>query len=180
MSLTLPKEEVEEKNPEVDVIKLFTQAVEVQPLASLYDQLKEEPEALTLLAPAAGDTIISLDFSCPGSWPQINTETSPQNVYPGWWKPSWPHSVFWYRCRDPAAEGCPSIQWCNAPLHQWQAGSVPSAAQRASPRHHHHLWGSKSWTLCSSLQLLYTGQLHRGNTECIIVILLCGQQTFLV
>lgn len=56
----------EGKSPEVDVIKLFTQPIEDQPLASLYDQLKEEPEALTLLAPAAGDTIISLDFSCPG------------------------------------------------------------------------------------------------------------------
>uniref|UniRef100_A0A7N4NLI2 Hypoxia-inducible factor 1-alpha n=1 Tax=Sarcophilus harrisii TaxID=9305 RepID=A0A7N4NLI2_SARHA len=29
---------------------------------SLFDQLKKEPDALTLLAPAAGDTIISLDF----------------------------------------------------------------------------------------------------------------------
>ncbi|XP_044021919.1 hypoxia inducible factor 1 subunit alpha a [Siniperca chuatsi] len=64
-------EEEEEKGPEVDVIKLFTQAVEAQPLASLYDQLKEEPEALTLLAPAAGDTIISLDFSCPDSEIQL-------------------------------------------------------------------------------------------------------------
>ncbi|XP_070775960.1 hypoxia inducible factor 1 subunit alpha a isoform X1 [Enoplosus armatus] len=61
----------EEKSPEVDVVKLFTQAVEVQPLASLYDQLKEEPEALTLLAPAAGDAIISLDFSCPDSEIQL-------------------------------------------------------------------------------------------------------------
>ncbi|KAK6307317.1 hypothetical protein J4Q44_G00224650 [Coregonus suidteri] len=58
---------MEEKSPELDVIKLFTQAMEAQPLASLYDRLKEEPEALTLLAPAAGDTIISLDFSCPDS-----------------------------------------------------------------------------------------------------------------
>lgn len=85
MSPTLLKEEVkgevevevevelELKGPEVDVIKLFTQAMEAQPLTSLYDQLKEEPEALTLLAPAAGDTIISLDFSCPGSWPLIHT-----------------------------------------------------------------------------------------------------------
>lgn len=54
----------EEKNPELDVIKLFTQAAETQP--TLYDKFKEEPEALTLLAPAAGDTIIPLDFSCPG------------------------------------------------------------------------------------------------------------------
>ncbi|KAM3870871.1 hypoxia inducible factor 1 subunit alpha a [Diretmus argenteus] len=57
----------EEKGAELDVIKLFTQSVDAQPLTSLYDQLKEEPEALTLLAPAAGDTIISLDFSCPDS-----------------------------------------------------------------------------------------------------------------
>nr|UQM94813.1 hypoxia inducible factor 1 alpha [Rachycentron canadum] len=62
-----PLKKEEEKSPELDVIKLFTQAGEAQPLASLYDQLKEEPEALTLLAPAAGDTIISLDFSCPES-----------------------------------------------------------------------------------------------------------------
>nr|XP_057946145.1 hypoxia inducible factor 1 subunit alpha a [Doryrhamphus excisus] len=55
----------EKKPPELDVIKLFTQTVEPKPVTSLYDQLKEEPEALTLLAPAAGDTIISLDFSCP-------------------------------------------------------------------------------------------------------------------
>lgn len=72
MSPTLLKEDVEEKGPEVDVIKRFTQAVEAQP-TSLYDRLKEEPEALTRLAPAAGDTIILLDFSCPGSWPQIHT-----------------------------------------------------------------------------------------------------------
>ncbi|KAM4625827.1 hypoxia inducible factor 1 subunit alpha a [Polymixia lowei] len=61
----------EEKSPEMDVIKLFTETVEARPLASLYDQLKEEPEALTLLAPAAGDTIISLDFSCPDSEIQL-------------------------------------------------------------------------------------------------------------
>ncbi|XP_072314437.1 hypoxia inducible factor 1 subunit alpha a [Eucyclogobius newberryi] len=59
--------------PELDVIKLFTR-VEPQPPVSLYDQLKEEPEALTLLAPAAGDTIISLDFSCPDSELQLLKE----------------------------------------------------------------------------------------------------------
>uniref|UniRef100_A0A4W5R5X6 Hypoxia-inducible factor 1-alpha n=1 Tax=Hucho hucho TaxID=62062 RepID=A0A4W5R5X6_9TELE len=63
----LVEEEEEDEGSEVDVIKLFTQAMEAQPLASLYDRLKEEPEALTLLAPAAGDTIISLDFSSPDS-----------------------------------------------------------------------------------------------------------------
>ncbi|XP_040916168.1 hypoxia inducible factor 1 subunit alpha a [Toxotes jaculatrix] len=70
MSQTVLTKE-EEKGPELDVIKLFTQAVKAQPVASLYDQLKEEPEALTLLAPAAGDTIISLDFSCPDSEIQL-------------------------------------------------------------------------------------------------------------
>ncbi|XP_032355420.1 hypoxia inducible factor 1 subunit alpha a [Etheostoma spectabile] len=77
MSPTLPKDE--EKGPELDVIKLFTQAVEAQPLASLYDQLKEEPEALTLLAPAAGDAIISLDFSCPDSEIQLLKEVPVYN-----------------------------------------------------------------------------------------------------
>ncbi|KAG7510798.1 hypoxia-inducible factor 1-alpha [Solea senegalensis] len=76
MSPTLLKEEEDEEDeekednvPELDVIKLFTQAAETKP--SLYDQLKGEPEALTLLAPAAGDTIISLDFSCPDSEIQL-------------------------------------------------------------------------------------------------------------
>uniref|UniRef100_A0A674DQE0 Hypoxia-inducible factor 1-alpha n=1 Tax=Salmo trutta TaxID=8032 RepID=A0A674DQE0_SALTR len=55
------------KEEKVDVIKLFTQAMEPLSLASLYDRLKEEPEALNLLAPAVGDTIISLDFSSPDS-----------------------------------------------------------------------------------------------------------------
>ncbi|XP_028252219.1 hypoxia inducible factor 1 subunit alpha a isoform X2 [Parambassis ranga] len=68
LSPALLKEKKEqEKGPELDVIKLFTQVAKARPLFSLYDQLKEEPEALTLLAPAAGDTIISLDFSCPDS-----------------------------------------------------------------------------------------------------------------
>uniref|UniRef100_A0AAV2JC02 Hypoxia-inducible factor 1-alpha n=1 Tax=Knipowitschia caucasica TaxID=637954 RepID=A0AAV2JC02_KNICA len=68
----------DEKVPELDVIKLFTQA-EAQPQVSLYDQLKEEPEALTLLAPAAGDTIISLDFSSPDSDMQLLKEVSLYN-----------------------------------------------------------------------------------------------------
>uniref|UniRef100_A0A668AIS4 Hypoxia-inducible factor 1-alpha n=1 Tax=Myripristis murdjan TaxID=586833 RepID=A0A668AIS4_9TELE len=64
----------EGKSPELDVVKLFTQPIEDQPLASLYEKLKEEPEALTLLAPAAGDTIISLDFSCPDSEIQLQKD----------------------------------------------------------------------------------------------------------
>lgn len=71
MSPVLLKDD-EEKTPEQDMVKLFTQVADVKPLVSLYDQLKEEPEALTLLAPAPGDTIISLDFSCPGSCTQTN------------------------------------------------------------------------------------------------------------
>ncbi|XP_057714837.1 hypoxia inducible factor 1 subunit alpha a isoform X2 [Corythoichthys intestinalis] len=66
-SLLRTKEKEDEKAPEQDVIQLFTETLEPKPVRSLYDQLKEEPEALTLLAPAAGDTIISLDFSCPDS-----------------------------------------------------------------------------------------------------------------
>lgn len=58
----------QEKNFETDVIKMFTQTASgVTHTVSLYDQLKGEPEALTLLAPAIGDTIISLDFNSPDS-----------------------------------------------------------------------------------------------------------------
>lgn len=65
----------EEKSPEVDVIKQFTLRAVVQPLTSLYDHLKNEPEALTLLAPAPGDTIIALDFSCPGTFSNTHAHT---------------------------------------------------------------------------------------------------------
>ncbi|KAM4724615.1 hypoxia inducible factor 1 subunit alpha a [Anableps anableps] len=51
---------------EEDIIKIFTKAA-MQQQDCLYDLLKEQPDALTLLAPAAGDTIISLDFSRPGT-----------------------------------------------------------------------------------------------------------------
>uniref|UniRef100_A0A674NX38 Hypoxia-inducible factor 1-alpha n=1 Tax=Takifugu rubripes TaxID=31033 RepID=A0A674NX38_TAKRU len=63
--MVLSLEQTEEKNPELDVMEMLTEVTESQPVSSLYDKLKEKPEALTLLAPAAGDTIISLDFSCP-------------------------------------------------------------------------------------------------------------------
>ncbi|KAM7375875.1 hypothetical protein PAMP_005641 [Pampus punctatissimus] len=63
--------EKEEQTQELDVVKLFTQTADEKPLTSLYDQLKEKPEALTLLAPAAGDTIIFLDFSSPESERQL-------------------------------------------------------------------------------------------------------------
>uniref|UniRef100_A0A8C9TGD3 Hypoxia-inducible factor 1-alpha n=1 Tax=Scleropages formosus TaxID=113540 RepID=A0A8C9TGD3_SCLFO len=48
-----------------DVEDLFTKAEDTECADSLYDKLKEEPDGLTMLAPAAGDTIIHLDFSCP-------------------------------------------------------------------------------------------------------------------
>ncbi|KAI1895370.1 hypothetical protein AGOR_G00105590 [Albula goreensis] len=57
---------VEGESPEANMTKLFTKAEENNN-TDLYEKLKEEPEALTLLAPAAGDTIISLDFSSPDS-----------------------------------------------------------------------------------------------------------------
>lgn len=56
----------EEKNPELDVMEMLIEVTESQPVGSLYEKPKKKPEALALLAPAAGDTIISLDFSCPG------------------------------------------------------------------------------------------------------------------
>nr|ALL26120.1 hypoxia inducible factor 1 alpha*1 [Fundulus heteroclitus] len=66
--VAVKEEEEEEKT--LEVIKLFTQ-VELQPQDCLYDLLKEQPDALTLLAPAAGDMIISLDFSRPETEPQL-------------------------------------------------------------------------------------------------------------
>lgn len=45
--------------------QLFTK-VESEDTSCLFDKLKKEPDALTLLAPAAGDTIISLDFGSDG------------------------------------------------------------------------------------------------------------------
>uniref|UniRef100_A0A3B3D6R3 Hypoxia-inducible factor 1-alpha n=1 Tax=Oryzias melastigma TaxID=30732 RepID=A0A3B3D6R3_ORYME len=61
-----------ENGPEQELIKHFKKMAQSEPFDTLYDQLKEEPEALTLLAPAAGDTIISLDFSQPEPEPEIH------------------------------------------------------------------------------------------------------------
>uniref|UniRef100_A0A4X2LSC6 Hypoxia-inducible factor 1-alpha n=2 Tax=Vombatus ursinus TaxID=29139 RepID=A0A4X2LSC6_VOMUR len=46
---------------DMKITQLLTK-VETEDSSSLFDKLKKEPDALTLLAPAAGDTIISLDF----------------------------------------------------------------------------------------------------------------------
>lgn len=62
---TVEKEE-QEDGMELDVVKLFNKdqlPVTAEDTESLYDKLKDKPEALTLLAPDAGDTIISLDFN---------------------------------------------------------------------------------------------------------------------
>uniref|UniRef100_A0A672Q268 Hypoxia-inducible factor 1-alpha n=1 Tax=Sinocyclocheilus grahami TaxID=75366 RepID=A0A672Q268_SINGR len=58
-------QEMEDEASEVDILKLFKPESLKCPVESsdLYEKLKEEPEALTVLAPAAGDTIISLDFN---------------------------------------------------------------------------------------------------------------------
>nr|AJG42183.1 hypoxia-inducible factor 1 alpha B [Gymnodiptychus pachycheilus] len=58
-------QEMEDEAFEVDILKLFKPESLGCPKKSpdLYEKLKEEPESLTVLAPAAGDTIISLDFN---------------------------------------------------------------------------------------------------------------------
>lgn len=70
---TVEKEEelqVEQEDKSVmDMMKLFKKdplTCSVESPKSLYEKLKDKPEALTVLAPAAGDTIISLDFDSPG------------------------------------------------------------------------------------------------------------------
>nr|QCF47166.1 hypoxia inducible factor 1 alpha [Heteropneustes fossilis] len=61
----------------MDMMKLFKKdhlSCSVESPKSLYETLKDEPEALTLLAPAPGDTIISLDFDSPDSDMQVLKE----------------------------------------------------------------------------------------------------------
>ncbi|KAH0620295.1 hypothetical protein JD844_020486, partial [Phrynosoma platyrhinos] len=48
-------------SPEMGVIKILDKT-ELEDSNSLFEKLKKEPDALTYLAPAAGDTIIALDF----------------------------------------------------------------------------------------------------------------------
>lgn len=62
--------QVEQEDSSVmGMMKLFKKDLltcSVESPKSLYEKLKDEPEALTVLAPAAGDTIISLDFDSQG------------------------------------------------------------------------------------------------------------------
>uniref|UniRef100_A0A3P9BIF9 Hypoxia-inducible factor 1-alpha n=1 Tax=Maylandia zebra TaxID=106582 RepID=A0A3P9BIF9_9CICH len=57
------KEEEVVKSPKMNILKILTDSAVTQLPINLYDHLKGEPEALTMLAPAAGDTIVSLHFS---------------------------------------------------------------------------------------------------------------------
>uniref|UniRef100_A0A8C2Y7A7 Hypoxia-inducible factor 1-alpha n=1 Tax=Coturnix japonica TaxID=93934 RepID=A0A8C2Y7A7_COTJA len=50
------------ESPEMKMTKIFSKD-DLDDTNSLFEKLKQEPDALTVLAPAAGDTIISLDFS---------------------------------------------------------------------------------------------------------------------
>lgn len=63
-------QKMEAEASEMDMLKLFKPDSLKCPLESsdLYEKLKAEPEALTVLAPDAGDTIISLDFNNSGAF----------------------------------------------------------------------------------------------------------------
>lgn len=60
-------------------VKATTDQSTNEEATNLFDKLKEEPEALTQLAPAAGDTVVSLDFSPSGSEIQQFDEVSLYN-----------------------------------------------------------------------------------------------------
>lgn len=76
------EQEVEkEEDSEVDVMKIFKQEKSSpESSESLYEKFKSDPEALSELAPAAGDTIISLNspgqystlVSCAFGWNILN------------------------------------------------------------------------------------------------------------
>ncbi|XDV41991.1 hypothetical protein PO909_010750 [Leuciscus waleckii] len=69
-------QEMKDEASEVDMLKLFKTDSLKCPMESsdLYEKLKAEPEALTVLAPAAGDVIISLDFNNSDSEMQLLKE----------------------------------------------------------------------------------------------------------
>ncbi|XP_007256724.3 hypoxia inducible factor 1 subunit alpha b [Astyanax mexicanus] len=68
------KDKEEETEVDMDSFKQEKLTCSVESPESLYEKLKEEPEALTVLAPAAGDTIISLDFNSSESEMQLLKE----------------------------------------------------------------------------------------------------------
>lgn len=103
----------EEKSPEVEAMELLPEEADGQPLSSLYDHLKRRPGALTMLAPAAGDTVVPLDFSCPGlcpfTPPQLGSLVCELLLTP---------ALLFARFGAAAAEGGPPLQRRDAPLHQ--------------------------------------------------------------
>uniref|UniRef100_A0AAY4DJX6 Hypoxia-inducible factor 1-alpha n=1 Tax=Denticeps clupeoides TaxID=299321 RepID=A0AAY4DJX6_9TELE len=62
-TVTETEKSKEEEDQVIDMTSIFTSSVGFSNTHSLYDILKGEPEALTVLAPSAGDTIVSLDNS---------------------------------------------------------------------------------------------------------------------
>lgn len=52
-------------SPEMGMIKVLNNS-DLEDSSSLFEKLKKEPDALAYLAPAAGDTIIALDFDNDG------------------------------------------------------------------------------------------------------------------
>ncbi|XP_068110522.1 hypoxia-inducible factor 1-alpha isoform X2 [Hyperolius riggenbachi] len=64
--------QVSSESAEVKMSSIFTKLSEEDDTESLFDKLKQEPESLTVLAPAAGDEIISLDFSSSDSEQQFD------------------------------------------------------------------------------------------------------------
>ncbi|XP_063079642.1 hypoxia inducible factor 1 subunit alpha b isoform X1 [Engraulis encrasicolus] len=68
------EDEEERKSPELNITKLFISHSEADSSDSLYEKLKASGSDLSLLAPAPGDTIISLDFTGPDSDLQLLEE----------------------------------------------------------------------------------------------------------
>lgn len=52
-------------SPEMGMTKVLNKS-DLEDSSSLFEKLKKEPDALAYLAPAAGDTIIALDFDNDG------------------------------------------------------------------------------------------------------------------
>lgn len=63
---------VSDESAEITMPPIFTKLDGEEDKESLFNKLKQEPELLTVLAPDAGDEIISLDFSSSDSEPQFD------------------------------------------------------------------------------------------------------------
>lgn len=74
------EKEIEQEIQNMNLLKIEQVSSSAENSTSLYDKLKDEPEALTVLAPAAGDTIISLDFGCPGQYLNFCLQNMPKGI----------------------------------------------------------------------------------------------------